>query len=176
MNSLGNSFKSYLLLFYFLLFLMALVVITSLSWRIGSDRRWFGNPAMRYEFAFIGWCHLPCCLVLGTQQEADLHVSSNNFSLIIYAYISRIMSFIAPIETGQNSTAQKLNCSSFSFKQIRCPWKAAVDGSALVGSSFLWSACRLSLLSSRADTQQRSLDYQRDNFVRRRHLSLPSGF
>lgn len=50
--------------------------LCSVSGRIGSDRRWFGYPAMRYESAVIGRCHLPCCLVPRTQQEADLHVSN----------------------------------------------------------------------------------------------------
>lgn len=69
------------LMFFFLLLVFISIsmchrFLCSVSGRIGSDRRWFGYPAMRYEFAVIGRCHLPCCLVPRTQQEADLHVSN----------------------------------------------------------------------------------------------------
>lgn len=63
-----------------------------------------------------------------------------------------------------------------SQKQVRCPRKATFDGPALVRSCFIWTARRFSILSSRADPQQRSLDYQRDNLGRRGHLPLPCGF
>ena len=64
----------FFLFFCFPFFMIPL--LDSLPGWIGSDRRWFGYPAMRYESAVIGRCHLPCCLVPGTQQEADLYVSN----------------------------------------------------------------------------------------------------